>query len=365
MIRKAALSDIKRLVEIENFSFHTDRISLRSFRYLLTRANSETIVDEKNGVIRGYAMLLFHTGIYLARLYSMAVDPAFRGKRLGDRLLSGIEKIEVERSCVYIRLEVRSDNASAIGLGITKEYKKIGIIPGYYEDMMEATRYEKYLRTREKPALALVSYYKQTLDFTCGASCLMMAMHAIDPSFIMDRRNELRIWREANMVFMTSGHGGCGPYGMALAAFKRGFDVTVFIEGEPGALFLDSVRSGEKKEVMRLVQQDFFEQLKMLSVKIKKRSLSIEEMEEQFHSGGIPIVLISTYRINREKSPHWVTVTGIDDKYVYCHDPYVDYGREKSSIDCVNMPVLKSDFEKMAKYGKSMLRAALVINSKK
>jgi len=286
MIRKAVLSDIKRLVEIENNSFSTDRISPRSFRYLLAKANAETVVDEKNGIIRGYAMLLFHTGISLARLYSMSVDSDFRGKKLGDRLLSVIEKIAVERNCVYIRLEVRSDNFHAIELYHRKGYKKIGIIPEYYEDMMEATRYEKYLRTREKPVLALVPYYKQTLDFTCGASCLMMAMHAVDPSFEMDRRNELRIWRESNMIFMTSGHGGCGPYGMALAAFKRGFDVTVFIEGEPGALFLDSVRSAEKKEVMRLVQQDFRDQVKKLPIKIKKRSLSLSEMEEQFSMGG-------------------------------------------------------------------------------
>ena len=49
----------------------------------------------------------------------------------------------------------------------------------------------------------------------------MMAMTALDPSRTMDANDEIRIWREATTVFMTSGHGGCGPYGLALAAHRR------------------------------------------------------------------------------------------------------------------------------------------------
>src|SRR4030042_4893985 len=166
MIRKAILNDVNGLVEIEEATFDTHKISRRNFRYLLTKANAETLVDEDRGIIRGYALLLFHSGTSLGRLYSIAVHPHYRGRDIGEELLFEIEKIAIERDCVYLRLEVRSDNDPARSLYLKFGYKKIGIIPEYYEDRMEATRYEKFLPGKNKPDLALVTYYEQTLDFT-------------------------------------------------------------------------------------------------------------------------------------------------------------------------------------------------------
>ena len=80
MIREAQVKDIDTLVEIENLSFETDRFSRRSFRYLLTKANALSFVEESDEVVRGYATLLFHAGISLARLYSIAVHPQYHGQ---------------------------------------------------------------------------------------------------------------------------------------------------------------------------------------------------------------------------------------------------------------------------------------------
>src|ERR1700742_4780515 len=66
-------------------------------------------------------------------------------------------------------------------------------------------------------------YSNQSLDFTCGPSSLMMAMRALDPAQPIDRAHELQLWREANTVFMGKGHPGSSPYGLALAAWRRGF----------------------------------------------------------------------------------------------------------------------------------------------
>src|SRR3546814_2094248 len=45
----------------------------------------------------------------------------------------------------------------------------------------------------------------------------------------MERALEIRIWREATTIFMTSGHGGCDPYGLAVAANRRGFHAKVYV----------------------------------------------------------------------------------------------------------------------------------------
>jgi ribosomal-protein-alanine acetyltransferase len=360
MIRSARLQDLEALVAIENRSFDVDRFSRRSFRYLLTKANAETLVYEEQGRVLAYVMLLFNTGTSLARLYSLAVDPVLRGRGIGSALIEAAEASAVGHDCIYLRLEVRRDNTTAIRLYEKLGYKRIGVLPDYYEDHMEALRHEKLLAPHLEPDMVRVPYYEQTLDFTCGPSALLMAMKVLDPKVELSRLLELRLWRESTTIFMTSGHGGCGPYGMALSAYHRGFDVEIYVK-EPGVLFVDSVRSEEKKEVMRLVQEDFIGELAKLPVKLSHRALRVHEIQKKFESGGMPIVLISSYRIYREKFPHWVVVTGFDEKYIYVHDPYVDYEAGKTATDCINMPILKKDFERMARYGKAGQEAALIL----
>jgi len=364
VIRTADLEDLDALVAIENRAFAIDRFSRRSFRYLLTKANAETLVDERNGKVCGYAMLLFNVGTSMARLYSLAIDPDYQGKGLGHDLVTRAEQVAIGRDCITLRLEIRKDNIPSISFFERHGYKKFGVLKDYYEDHMEGLRFEKSLGPQQKPELKRVPYYEQTLDFTCGPAALMMAMKAIDPDIDLSRKLELRIWRESTTIFMTSGHGGCGPYGMALAAYHRGFDVEIYVNDER-ALFVDSVRSDEKKEVMRLVQEDFIEEVNRLSITINYRALGLVEMYDKFDKGGVPIVLISSYRIYHEKFPHWVVVTGYDDRYIYVHDPFVDYEVGKTSTDCVDMPILSADFQRMARYGKAGQKAVLILKPRK
>ncbi len=363
MVRSATLRDLDALVRIENSSFDIDRLSRRSFRYLLTKANATTLVNETGGAVQGYAILLFNIGTSLARLYSFAVDPNFREQGIGLSLLQASEQIAREREGATMRLEVRKDNEQAIRLFTHHSYKEFGVLADYYEDHMEALRFEKSLTPHVGPEFGRVPFHEQTLDFTCGPCAIMMAMKALDPRIALDRKLELRIWRESTTVFMTSGHGGCGPYGLALSAHHRGFDVAVYVN-DVGALFVDSVRSPEKKEVMRLVQEDFLDEMQQLPIQVRYGTLNVEEIQEKFEQGGIPIVLISSYRIYHEKFPHWVVVTGFDDRYIYVHDSFVDYETGKTVTDCVNMPILKKDFQRMARYGKAGQKAVILLKNR-
>jgi ribosomal-protein-alanine acetyltransferase len=363
MIRPATEDDLDKLVDIENRCFILDRLSRRTFRYLLTKANAETFIDEEGGTVRGYATVLYHTGTSLARLYSIAVDPDFQGRSIGKALLQRVEKAALDSDCVAMRVEVRKDNATALALYEQEGYRHFDIVEDYYEDHMEAIRLEKSLAPHLGPEMVRVPFYEQTLEFTCGPSALMMAMKGLDPSIPLDRTMELRLWRESTSIFMTSGHGGCGPFGMLLSAYNRGFDVEGYVSDD-NALFVDSVRSPDKKEVIRIVQEDFLREIKRLPIKLYYGSLTIGEIQQKFEEGGIPLVLISSYRIYHEKSPHWVVVTGVDEKYIYAHDSYVDTELGKTVTDCINMPILKKDFERMARYGKAGLKAILILKKR-
>ena len=360
MIRPATLHDIDTLVNIENQCFGSDILSRRSFRYLLTKGHAHTLVDEQDGAVRGYAMVLLSSGTSMARLYSLAVDPARRRQGVGSQLLDAAEHAAQEQDCVSMRLEVRRDNAAAQALFHKTGYKQFGAIADYYEDHMDALRFEKSLAPHLAPALVRVPYFQQSLDFTCGPAAVMMAMHALDPSLSLDRKLELRIWRESTTVFMTSGHGGCGPYGLAISAYRRGFDVEVYVNDD-SALFVDSVRSEEKKEVIRLVQEDFIEEIENSPIKVSYRMMGVAELQRKFEQGCMPIVLISSYRIYKEKFPHWVVVTGFDERFIYVHDPLVDSDAGETVTDSINMPILKRDFERMARYGKASQRAVLIL----
>jgi hypothetical protein len=147
---------------------------------------------------------------------------------------------------------------------------------------------------------------------------------------------------------------------LALAAQRRGFAVELFL-GDRGVMFVDSVRSPLKREVIRLAQEDFREQLGASGVKVVFRPLSLDAMRRKCEEGCIPIVLISSYRFDHEKQPHWVVVTGFDANYVYLHDPNVDEDLDKTETDCMQIPVLQGEFVKMARYGKAQQQAALVI----
>jgi ribosomal protein S18 acetylase RimI-like enzyme len=360
MLRCATLDDISALLAVETLCFTTDRLSRRSFRHLLTRGNAVTLLDAHDGQVRGYVLLLFSRSASMARLYSIAVHPDFAGRGVGDRLLESAETAVLERDCVSMRLEIRRDNPASLALFRRHGYRQFKEVLDYYEDHMAALRFEKRLAPHLQAELVTVPYYRQTLDFTCGPAALMMAMKALDPTLELNRTLELRLWREATTIFMTSGHGGCGPYGLALSAYRRGFDLEIHVN-EDGIFLVDSVRSPEKKEVMRLVQEDWIDELRHLPVLLRRGSLSVDELRQKSETGGIPVVLISSYRIYGERFPHWVVVTGFDDHYIYVHDPLIDSDRGETVADSVNLPIPHREFQRMARYGKAAQKAVLIL----
>ncbi len=265
MIRTATTDDLDALVELENRCFDLDRLTRRNFRYMLTKANAAMLVDDRQGQLAGYVLVLFHTGTSLARMYSLAVDEQFRGEGVGGALIEAAEAAALKVGCVYMRLEVRPDNVGAIALYRNHGYRQFDVVDDYYEDHAEALRFEKLMVPHLEPEMVRVPYYEQTLEFTCGPAAVMMAMKALDDSVELNRQTEIRIWRESTTVFMTSGHGGCGAHGLALSAYHRGFDVEIYVKDE-SPMFVDSVRSEEKKEVIRLVQDGFIQEVAGLPI---------------------------------------------------------------------------------------------------
>lgn len=363
-IRTAESRDVARLLTLEQLAFQADRMNRRQVRYLVTRARAACLVAEiKPDGIVGYVIVLFSRATAHARVYSIAVAAEHRGLGLGSRLLREAEKTAQAAGCISMRLEVRRDNEPALSLYQTHGYHTFGLIQDYYEDHEPAVRLEKSLTPIGHRPSRKIPYYRQSLDFTCGPAALMMAMKALRPALKLNRSLELDLWREATSIFMTSGIGGCTPFGLGLAAHDRGFAVELYTTA--GRDFLvDSVRSPMKKEVIREVQSGFIRKLRDRDVPMHNRFPGLPRISESIDKGAVPVVLISSYRIYGEKSPHWVVVTDYDKRFIYVHDPFVDTEQGETLCDSLDMPILHQEFSRMSRYGRAGVQAVCLISSR-
>ncbi|WP_420960797.1 peptidase C39 family protein [Brucella sp. IR073] len=357
--RKATPDDIEALLRIEERCFDADRISRRSFRDLLASSTAETIVAEEDGAIIGYAMILFRKGTSLARLYSIAVDPDAKSRGVGTRLLEAAEQAAFDHDRLLLRLEVREDNARAIALYRRHGFRPLGRCLDYYADHSDALRFEKTLRG-DAPVSARVPYYEQTTDFTCGAACLMMALAAHIPSVKLDPVLEIRLWREATTIFMQSGPGGCEPYGLAVAAHEHGLKSSVAVSTK-AILFLESVRDPEKRIIMELAQTDFRRRVKDYGIGVSHKGFTMADLREALGRGATAIVLVSGYHMFGKKVPHWVLAHGDDGRHIMIHDPWVEDEAGETVADAANVPVPYDIFDRMARFGKNGLRAAVFL----
>lgn len=359
-LRPAARGDLDALVDIENRAFDGDIISRRSLRRFLTAPSAVSVVAEYNGAIAGYAVLLFRPNSAAARLYSIAVDPEARGRGIGPALIAAAEEAALDRDSVWVRLEVHEKNAAAIARYRKAGYRQFGQRPGYYEDggaaLLMEKRLQPALRGLAKPPL----YRHQTTDFTCGPACLMMALAWADPKHRLEPGLEFRLWREATTIYMTAGHGGCGPYGLAISAKRRGLCPDVYVN-RVGPYFLDTVRSESKRRVMRLAQADFRHEADALGIPTRMRALDQAELLRIFDTGAVAIVLVSGYQLRRRRTPHWVFAFGHEGRYVLVHDPAAKRNDRDIAIAAETYAVPWAEFERMTRFGPDHLRAAVVI----
>lgn len=362
-MRGAALRDIPELLRIENAAFETDRLTAPSLRnFIKTDTASVHVAEGEPGTLVGFCIVLFRKGTVVARLYSMAVDARVRGQGIAQALMRAMEAGAARHGALFLRLEVRHDNAPAIRLYESFGYKPFGRYLEYYEDKADALRFEKSLLAHAGASSRKVPYYSQTTEFTCGPAAMLMAMAALDRTARMSRGLELRLWREATTIVMTNGVGGCDPVGMAIALRRRGFRTRVHTT-QSGPLFLDTVRSAWKRDVMTVTQEEFRDEARALDIPIRIGALRVPRLKNALEAGGIVIVLISPYRLYRERVPHWVVAYDADDRHVFIHDPWLDDDQAESPINKAALAIPLAEFERISVYGKSRLRAAVVVEA--
>ncbi len=357
-LRRATLDDIASLYDLETRCFDSDRIEKRQWRHLIKDAHGDVWLISEGGRLLASAVLLFKTGTSLARLYSLAVAPEARGKGLAQKLLAKLESRCLAEGVATLRLEVANHNQGAIGLYHKAGFKALKALEAYYQDGSDGLRMEKHLKGKLPKGSLKVPYYPQQTEFSCGPACLLMALSALKKRHQPTLSDELAIWREATTIFMTSGHGGCSGEGLALAANRRGLEASLCVSDQE-VPFIDGVRQDTKKQVLTLVHQDFASALSQARIPVIHQRLELDGLARHLASGGLALVLISSYQFSRLKAPHWVLVVAMDSRFVYLHDPDQDVGQPLSEV--TNVPVPRAAFATMARFGKRQYGAAVLV----
>jgi ribosomal protein S18 acetylase RimI-like enzyme len=356
LVRLATVKDIEELLRLEKVGFTSDQFDRNQLLHLLSKANATAFIIEQAGQICGSAIMAWRRNSSVGRLYSIVIDPVFQGRGMGSQLLQACEAAASKQGCDRISLEVRVDNMRAMSMYERHGYSINEPLPEYYADGSAGLRMVKVLRSQPGLRLA-VPYYAQTLEFTCGPACLMMAMKYHDPTLILDRSLELRLWKEATLIFMTSGLGGCGPFGLAVSAQRRGFQARVMLV-DCQIPCLTTVRSEDKKEVIRLVDAQLRAEAQSLGVTQRYVNFTFEDIARALRQNLIPIVLVSPCRLHRMKAPHWVVITGFDRRHVYFHDPYEGFSTGKGQ----HVRMLRPEFRRMQRYGKSVSNSVIFVS---
>jgi ribosomal-protein-alanine N-acetyltransferase len=140
-IQLAEADEIDRIFEIEQKCFPEEvAYSKRQLEYLILNANSDCLVEKQDGVIRAFLIVTFRRGSLTCNIETIDVDPAFKNKGIGLKLLKAAETDMKRRGIRWSQLEVSEGNESALQL-----YKKAGYnfkerLEGYYRLEHNGTR---------------------------------------------------------------------------------------------------------------------------------------------------------------------------------------------------------------------------------
>jgi hypothetical protein len=175
-----------------------------------------------------------------------------------------------------------------------------------------------------------VPFYRQHYDFTCGPASLMMALKYFDNNLRLTKDLEIDIWREGNMVEVY----GTSRYGIAYSAVVRGFYARVTSNNDQ-IDFVDRLIPPIENLNMQVLKFHFDERrnrCRKLGVKERLCTITEELICDSLLSGYVPLMVTNALFCESDNLPHWVVVTGIDERFVYFNNPLDTSPRKRKFV---------------------------------
>ena len=135
VIRSATHADLPALNALERAAFSTHAISARQMRYLLKNPSAIFLVALRGGALAGDAIALVRRnpgGRLSGRVYSLVVDLAHRGQKIGPKLMAALMNALAQRGVGRVYLEVEQSNSGAIRLYEQLGFRTVKPLRHYY-----------------------------------------------------------------------------------------------------------------------------------------------------------------------------------------------------------------------------------------
>ncbi len=133
--------------------------------------------------------------------------------------------------------------------------------------------------------------YKQTTEYTCAASSLLMIINHFKPEFKLTRENEFLIWlKTCNLPTRAP-----SIYGMAVFAKKMGLNPKIVLE-EKEYDYPDYRFSGyTKREIddAKYMSKLHAKTAEKNNIKVEQRDITLEELKTLMHEGKILLLRVN------------------------------------------------------------------------
>jgi len=133
LLRAMQEKDIPQIIEIEKESFPTP---WSAYAFKCELADNDfahyivITIEDNQDLVLGYG------GMWLiideAHITNIAIASQYRGKKLGDLLMNGLEALAMQKGALRMTLEVRVSNEKAQNLYKNRGFIPSGIRPNYY-----------------------------------------------------------------------------------------------------------------------------------------------------------------------------------------------------------------------------------------
>jgi ribosomal-protein-alanine N-acetyltransferase len=134
-IARMTLSDVEEVLAIERVCFPTPWSRNAFVGELTENPLALYLTGKSDGRVVCYA------GSWIiqdeAHITNVAVHPAFRGRKLGEKICVSLLEKAAERGAMRATLEVRVSNIRAQSLYVKLGFYSVGLRPGYYTDTNE------------------------------------------------------------------------------------------------------------------------------------------------------------------------------------------------------------------------------------
>lgn len=179
-----------------------------------------------------------------------------------------------------------------------------------------------------------IPFYRQHYDFTCGCASMMMAMKYLDCDLRLGKVMEIDLWREGTLITIY----GTSRFGLAYSAAVRGFSASV-TSNTGGVDFVERFDPPLSDPDMQMLKYHFYERrarCRKLGVRERKETITDEIISRALSVNHVPLLVTNSSFYSGENLPHWVVVTGIDNKYMYINNP-LDSKPKKRKIVLSNL----------------------------